>query len=472
MLAELRKSRRDSDGFAVYTQGRDPFFHQEECHSRWHRHWAENQRSVLYAPVGTGKSSSLRLFLLHQMGRNPNVQIAWVSATERHPKKQLRAIKDQIVRNPRVRASYPHLKPGRVWSSTEIEIERSTLDPDPTIQVFGAFTSSLLGSRANIVIFDDLCTFTNTLTASQRDKMGEWCGEVISRLQKGAKVISIGHPWHEKDQNERFRRMPGWAFLREEAYTEVEGRRTFLAPRILDEETFEQKRQELGPLQSEMMLFCRLPSRNMGRFRQAWFDQALEYGMGLEFVPRWDQGRAYTGVDLGHEASPGHDKTVIFTAAILPGEQRRILDIRSGYWTAPETLRELKDVHRRYGSIIGVENVGAQRYLLQFAAELETLPLREHHTGINKHDLAHGVESMGLELAQGRWIFPCPLDDDGGVGEPDEEVAAVIEDSLRYDPARHTGDHLMAWWICRETMRKSPFAGLPDPEEDFDLFAR
>jgi len=254
---------------------------------------------------------------------------------------------------------------------------------------------------------------------------------------------------------QRWRRLDGWGYMRDEAtFVDDEGERRSIAPGVLTIPDIDLKASNLGPVMAEMMLYNRLPARELGRFRQSWFDRCLELGRGLRFVDQWRGGMAYSGVDLGHRKKPGHDLTVIITAAILPDGSRQVLDIRSGLWKSPEIRREIVDVHRRFGSIIAVENNGAQNYLLEELEELDCLPVTPHATGAaNKHHVVHGVESMGREFAQGRWIMPC--DDD--LVPPDEMMKAVNA-CLSYDPTRHTPDHLMAWWICREAMRLSPAA--------------
>ena len=441
---------------------------QDPAHERWQEHWDKYQSSVLLAPVGTGKTSALRSRLLHMIGRDPNIQIAYISATERHPKKVIRAMKSEIERNPRVKQVFPKLKPGKIWTATEFEVSRTSRDPDPTVQVFGAFSQSVLGTRADVVVFDDFCNFENTITEHARERATEWAGEVISRLKPSARVMAIGHIFHEHDQLQRWSKIDGWGYLRDEAsYRDEDGVEHPLTPGVMSLADIAKKEVDLGPVLAEMMLRNRLPSKSLGRFKQSWFDACLARGRGLEFRDRWDQGMTYTGVDLGHRKKPGSDLTVAVTVAVLPDGTRMVIDIRSGLWSAPEILRELKDIHLRYGSILAVENNGAQQHLIDFAHDLDTLPVRPHATtGVNKHDMQHGVEAMGIEFSQAKWMLPCSNN-----MELHPDMALLLKGCLTYDPTRHSADHLMAAWICREAIRMSPAAaGLEIP--DIDTFTR
>lgn len=424
---------------------------------------------MVLGPVFHGKSVQLRWRLLWEIGRNPNIRIAFLSATERHPKKQLAALKQEVESNPRLKFVFPDLRPARgtrrLWTSTEILVERpvhSAVEADPTVQCFGLY-GKLMGSRTDLLVIEDLCNFENTLTEKSREKTSEWMGEALSRLTHHAKLWAIGNLRHEHDELQRLRRKKGYFYRRYGAYAETpegetlldnDGRPIPLVPEMgWTPELIAQAGEELGPVDEEMLLFNRVPPHKLGRFKQAWFDTCLQRGAGLAFEESWRGSPTYTGVDLGHRKKPGSDLTVLFTCTVLPENTRRVLDIRSGLWTGPEILREIQDVNRRFNSIVAVENNAAQNYLLDFAAELDTLPVRPHHTGMNKYDQAHGIESLGIELQQGRWMLPCSND-----LIPDEEMSKAIKECLAYDPTRHPGDRLMAWWICREAIRQSPAA--------------
>jgi hypothetical protein len=143
-----------------------------------------------------------------------------------------------------------------------------------------------------------------------------------------------------------------------------------------------------------------------------------------------------------------------------------VLDVRSGRWTGPRILEELIDVYRRFGSIIMVESNAAQDYLAQFASELVALPLKKHYTGVNKRDWQWGIESLGTEFQQGKWIIPC---DQNMV--PNEEVASWLREATSYVPTEHTGDRLMASWISREAARSAGYGhGTWSATADADYF--
>jgi hypothetical protein len=450
----------------------------EDAHREWLAMMQDHDGVVILAPVGTAKTFCVRYMLIWQMGMDPTVCIAYLSATQAHPKKQLGAIKSEIETNHRVHQVFPNLKRAvgerEVWSSTEILIERDTTRPDVTLQCFGLY-GNILGSRKNILVFDDICNYLNTLTEASREKMHDWVNEALSRLKGKVKVWAIGHIWHERDLLQRLAEQPGFAYARYEATSpdpeNPEGPHILNFPRVLPQREINRLLDQINsPVFQEMMLWNRLPDKTASRFRDTWFETCLRRGAGLHFVDHWDAGntRVVCGVDLGHRKKIGSDFTVMITAAVHQDGTRQVLDIRAGNWTGSEILENLEDVHDRYGAHIWVENNAAQQLLIDLADDWTAIPLYPHNTnGHNKGDMQNGVEAIGRQMKKGKWAFPCDEDMIAAVAPGALSSAGIREltkgskwlmklfmDCKSYDPKKHTGDFLMALWILSEGIRK------------------
>lgn len=482
-MVQLARCRKDPVAFAEYVLG----VVLDEIQREWLRVWERERESVLHGAVGMGKSMLARVFVLWLIGNDPGEQVIWLSATQRQPKKSLHIIKSMIEdQRSRVHHVFPSLRPGKLWRQVDIEVDRdvSATDGDPTIAAYGAYSEAIVGSRATTLVIDDLCNFTNTLTEDGRTKMIKWLGSVFARLVKlDVRIIVLGNYWHRHDATEDFRRKPGVYYMRAPAFyiDEETGERVPTAPHAMSLEQIADQERRLGPVDFDRLIRCMTRTIEAGRFRSIWFDKALDRGRGQPFRPDRVFGAAFAGVDLGHSNKPGSDRTAIVTAMLLDDGRKQIIDVRSGLWTGPEIGRQINEVRLRYGATIGVENNSAQQRVLELVAEAYTIPLKEHHTGINKHDQAHGVESLATELAQGHWIFPCPkeanLDHEWGLGygsdgadeQPHEEIQGLVNEALVFDPTKHAGDRLMAWWICTETMRKSAAAALCGVQASTDV---
>jgi hypothetical protein len=160
----------------------------------------------------------------------------------------------------------------------------------------------------------------------------------------------------------------------------------------------------------------------------------------------------YTGVDLGFGEKKTSALTAIVTICVLPNFKRLVVEVQSGHFQGAETIDRLVDVHARYGSIIRVETNGAQKILRQWMRERNVgIPIRSHNTGKNKVDPRYGIEVMFVEMDQGAWLFPS--DPRTRLCEP--KLEQLLQECKDYDPAQHTGDHLIGLWLSHEQARQS-----------------
>jgi hypothetical protein len=240
-------------------------------------------------------------------------------------------------------------------------------------------------------------------------------------------------------------------------------------------------------------MLCKARDDAESRFQQQWVDECMANGEGLahahdrsEFFvlneglrPDWWEaaeleekeaavrlvaedgadlpGKFFTGVDLAVQRHSAADETCLFTIYQRPDGRRQVVEVLAGKWNGPEIVRRIIDVHQRFGSIVIVENVAAQDYILQFVREARvTVPVIPFTTGKNKSNPEFGVESVAAELAASRWVIPARA------GKPlSTQVEKWIGEMLYYDPRRHTGDRLMACWFAREVARRYERRGSP-----------
>jgi hypothetical protein len=483
--AQIVEARRDPAAFCEYVGELE----LADVHREWLKMWQHEPQSVTHSSVGLGKSTLARLFVLWLLGNDPEERVIWVGATQKQPRTSLASI-SAMIESPGFRSRlhhvFPKLRPGRTWRATEIEIMRDARasDADPSISVYGAFADSLLGSRGTTIVLDDLCTWANTLTEDGRTKTIEWLGSVFSRLTKAkVRIIAIGNLWHKHDALSDLVETKKFVYKKTPAYTiDENGDRTPTAPQCLPLDRIRRLEQQLGPVAAARMLQLEVASLDIGRFKSVWFKRALDAGAGLPFRPERVRGACFTGVDFGHTKKLGSDRTSMVTCMVLEDGRRLIVDVRSGRWDTTEIRQNLREIHLAYAPIIGVESNGGQQMVAELVSEILAIPLIDKHTGVNKYHYVNGIEGLANELAQGFWIFPSPkplaADANGIVepstdqlpgawslegkagGQPHREIQELIDESLVYDPAKHTGDRLMAWWICADTLRTSATGAL------------
>lgn len=454
------RAREDVNAFIEYVgDGSGSRIYQEEAHREWQANMDYHKFLVLHGPIGSGKTVQVRGRLLYEIGRDPDSTfVAYISASQDHPKKQSSAMMEMIDRSDELHHVYPHLRKRRdKWSPSSFKVERKSMAAEPTMQVYGIY-GNILGARKNRIVIDDLCTFINTLTATSREKTMGWLSSVLSRLKGEVSVICLGHIWHDEDALMQLVKTRGFTYLRYEATTTTpDGREVPTFPRVLPAEKIKELYILNGPIHGEMMLYNRMPKSTTSRFAAQWMENALVQGRGTGYWPyRLRPCEIVTGVDLGHQKKPGKDLTVMVTVALeeVDGRQkRRVIDVRAGHWKGPEIVREMQALRELFQTQFFVENNGGQQYVADFAEDDAILPVpcyASATTGTGsqgKYDLKNGVEgALGGELKLGMWIFPCDEDD-----TPPDGVAEMIRGAHAYHPTatdEHTSDYLMAWWYA------------------------
>lgn len=81
----------------------------------------------------------------------------------------------------------------------------------PTVSAFGT-GGAVIGSRADLVIADDLLDFENSRTAHQRDLVEQWMHRSLLSRRKArtGRAVVIGTAWHHDDLYARLRGQGDW----------------------------------------------------------------------------------------------------------------------------------------------------------------------------------------------------------------------------------------------------------------------
>jgi hypothetical protein len=428
---------------------------QAPVHEEWHLLAEEHKRLVLWSSIEMGKTTQLAIGrTLHKLGQNPNARIAVVSNTHEQAVKIVRTISRIIERSAEFRAIYPdvHADPRQPWRQNFIYLERSNPNiKEPSLQAFGVH-GNVLGARLDGLILDDILDYENTRTPAARDDLWDWYHATLAgRLTRDAWVLVTGNAHHPDDFMHRLARHPAWHSVRYPAILPGGGPAW---PERWSAKRLAEKRVELGPQEFARQLLCAARDDEEARFKRGWIEACRQaaYERGIrDFTEALDGGCppgfcVSTGVDLGVGRKASNDLTTLFTVLTYPNHDREVLEVQAGRWTAQEIIAHIKDVHTRYGSLVWVENNGAQDYLVQFLWD-QGIPVHRFTTGRNKVDPQFGVASLAAELEATKWLIPT-LD-----GEQGKQIDAWVEELLYYSPDAHTGDRVMASWIAREGAR-------------------
>lgn len=160
-------------------------------------HYLQNgpRRLIIEAFRGVGKSWITAAFLLWCWYRDPDVKIMAVSAS----KVRADDLSNFCLRLIQEVPLLAHLAPGRDQRNSRIifDVGPSKTSKDPSMKSVG-ITGQLTGSRADIILADDIEVPSNSLTQAQRDKLGELVKEFDAVLKPGGRIIYLGTPQTEQ----------------------------------------------------------------------------------------------------------------------------------------------------------------------------------------------------------------------------------------------------------------------------------
>ena len=153
------------------------------------------RRKIIMAFRGVGKSYITSAFVLWRLLRNPDEAIMVVSASKQRAD-------DFSIFTKRLISEMPilqHLiaRPGQRDSNISFDVGPASAKHSPSVKSVG-ITGQLTGSRANLIVADDIEVPGNSFTQMQRDKTRELVKEFDAVLIPGGSVVYLGTPQTEQ----------------------------------------------------------------------------------------------------------------------------------------------------------------------------------------------------------------------------------------------------------------------------------
>lgn len=154
--------------------------------------WREGDlHLLLMAFRASGKSTLAGLFAAWLLYMRPELRILVLAADENLARKMVRQVRKILEKHPFT----AHLKPDRPdqWSGDRFTVKRRLELRDPSMMAKGV-TSNMTGSRADVVICDDVEVPNTSDTAEKRRNLRERLSEISYVLTPGGTQIYIGTP--------------------------------------------------------------------------------------------------------------------------------------------------------------------------------------------------------------------------------------------------------------------------------------
>jgi hypothetical protein len=188
-----------------------------ELHRAWHRHvnycWERKLHAGILAHWGSGKSSGLVVPLVaFVLGHDNNTRVKIVTNDDASARRRVASIK-RILESPQYLTVFADVQRGAKWAESEVYLKRKGYANDPSIQARGVFSTGI-GTRADCIVFDDVCDQKNSAEPAQRRRVRELVEATwLSRLESGGKALWIATPWSIDDATHALMRANGWCFL-------------------------------------------------------------------------------------------------------------------------------------------------------------------------------------------------------------------------------------------------------------------
>jgi hypothetical protein len=149
------------------------------------------KRAVIQAFRGVGKSWITSAFVLHTLRQNPDTNILVVSASKTRADDFTTFTKRLIEEMP----LFQHLKPkeGQRDSKIAFDVGPAKASHAPSVKSVG-ITGQLTGSRADLIVLDDVEVPNNSETQMMRDKLAEAIKEADAILKPDGRVVFLGTP--------------------------------------------------------------------------------------------------------------------------------------------------------------------------------------------------------------------------------------------------------------------------------------
>ena len=192
------ETRYDDAGFRTFIKswnrllGQDtPAIHLEMAN------WLElawrmkDQQLLLMAFRSSGKSTIVGLFAAWLLYRNPDLRIMVLAADSLLAKKMVRNVKRILERHDFT----GDMRPAKAeeWASDKFTVKRLMVSRDPSMLARGV-TSNITGSRADVVICDDVEVPVTCDSAEKRESLRERLSEISYVLVPGGTQLYIGTP--------------------------------------------------------------------------------------------------------------------------------------------------------------------------------------------------------------------------------------------------------------------------------------
>jgi len=460
-----RAARTDIGAFTMYAMrdSQNQAMKPQWFHMEWNDAMDRYPRLLIMSPRCHAKTECISVIrVIHELGRNPNLRVKVVAQSDDKASVILQQVAANILNNLKIREVFPTLRPmdkGN-WSKHRLMVQRDAISKDPSLEALGVLSSGT-GGRADLIVFDDICDFRNTIQQpSLRETVKEAYKSVwVNLLEPEGRIAYISTPWHCDDQTHELLANDEYHHIVYKIADDPNNPGHFIP--IWDykwpDEALVRRRNEIGPREFSRQFQMQAISSEEQLFS---FDK-----LRLNFVeerswPSINDCIFYAGLDLAafrKKSKVDRGWNVIFIIGVDKEGRKWPFEVHRFRATAPDVTRKFKAFWDKYQMVISnVENNAYQQSLIEWINELYNDSRFVNHvqafvTSSTKSHPETGLPGLALEFDNRKWAIP--VGEKGHAPNCTCSICQWLGELVDY-PIGRTTDALMASWFASSAVKQ------------------
>jgi phage terminase large subunit-like protein len=327
------------------------------------------KRLLIIAPPGSAKTTWMSAYLACRAGFYPESNVILASVNASTAEKRSMAIRTAVER-----PTWQDIFPG-VLRAEDMKYEQMewSLAPNgksapgrlhPTIRAYGT-GESIVGSRGDLLLGDDILDMENTRTQHAREIVKEWFyTSFLSRNKPLGRIVLIGTEWNAADLYAELRKSGGWVVCHMplladgDLYADISYPSDFsgermepvkLGEKVLWPEHFSLEEalelQRTTPEHIFQTTYLGNPTSPHGTiFKREWFKDRFQSPPAA--VARW------LSIDTGMSDTDASAKSAIVVGELMRDYRMSIVDVWSGAVQFPQLIEKTKEYMEKYNGLL------------------------------------------------------------------------------------------------------------------------
>jgi phage terminase large subunit-like protein len=330
-------------------------------------------RTAIVCPPDTFKTTTVRMFVEREIGKNPEISILWLMNSGSQSTKNVMTVSAVIKGNQVYKRAFNIEEDTEAqWTKEVLFVKRNKVSPDPTLMATG-FNGPYQGLHFDLIILDDLTNQEDvrspTTMELQRSKLR---GVIIDRLLPNGRIVALFTRWGPEDLMDTYLDM-GFTVIMMPVVGDYPWGPT-LSPTKFPLERIEGIRKDKGPLLFDLTFMCNA--------------QAVTGSLiPRDIIAYWDKESLpehrlvyFMGVDLAASTKTWADYSAFATVGLdIKTHKKYLVELWAGKMELPELKEFLYKRAKGVANLVGfgLETEGFQLGMLQDMRRKYRLPFVE-----------------------------------------------------------------------------------------------